>query len=262
MLMANIDHLLKIMRQLRDPERGCPWDIEQDFQSIAPHTIEEAYEVADAIEREDWSELKSELGDLLLQTVYHSQIATERDLFDFDDVVVAICHKMVDRHPHVFADQERPTSAAQTELWEQQKERERAGAKRDTSILQNIPANLPALTRAVKLQKRAARLGFDWPKINEIIDKVAEEAEELLQELNQVDHAGATEEFGDLLFSLVNFARRAGIDPESALRSANSKFTRRFIAMEEQLRRDGKPFESCDLTILNHYWELAKSREN
>ncbi len=262
MLMANIDHLLKIMRQLRDPESGCPWDIEQDFQSIAPHTIEEAYEVADAIEREDWSELKSELGDLLLQTVYHSQIATECDLFDFDDVVAAICHKMVDRHPHVFADQERPTSAAQTELWEQQKERERAGAGRDTSILQNIPANLPALTRAVKLQKRAARLGFDWPKINEIIGKVAEEAEELLQELDQVDRAGATEEFGDLLFSLVNFARHAGIDPESALRSANSKFTRRFTAMEEQLRRDGKPFESCDLTILNHYWELAKSREN
>ena len=262
MLMANIDHLLKIMCQLRDPESGCPWDIEQDFQSIAPHTIEEAYEVADAIEREDWSELKSELGDLLLQTVYHSQIATERDLFDFDDVVAAICHKMVDRHPHVFANQERPTSAAQTELWEQQKERERAGAGRDTSTLQNIPTNLPALTRAVKQQKRAARLGFDWQKINEIIGKVAEEAEELLQELSQVDSAGATEEFGDLLFSLVNFARHAGIDPESALRSANSKFTRRFTAMEEQLRRDGKPFESCDLTILNHYWELVKSREN
>ena len=258
---SGIGRLLAIMRRLRDPEGGCPWDIEQDFKSIAPYTIEEAYEVADAIGREDWAELKSELGDLLLQAVYHSQIASERGLFEFGDIVAGICRKMIDRHPHVFGDAAAPTVSEQNENWERAKEIERGGAAGTGSALDGVPLALPALTRAQKLQKRAARAGFDWPDTGGVIGKISEEAEELAREIDAGSASGVFEEFGDLLFTLVNFSRHAGIDPESALRHANDKFHRRYTAMENRMRHDGFAVEGSDPETLDFYWELTKAEQ-
>uniref|UniRef100_UPI003514EA8F nucleoside triphosphate pyrophosphohydrolase n=1 Tax=Pseudooceanicola sp. TaxID=1914328 RepID=UPI003514EA8F len=221
---AGIDRLLQIMRRLRDPESGCPWDIEQDFATIAPYTIEEAYEVADAIERGAWGELEGELGDLLLQTVYHTQMGEEAGRFSFQSVVQAISDKMVARHPHVFGDETREKSAdQQTRDWEKIKAAERAG-KAQKGTLDGVAIGLPALLRALKLQKRAARVGFDWPDASHVLDKITEEAQELAEARDHLGPDEIEEEFGDLLFVMANLGRHLGVDPEAARRRANAKF--------------------------------------
>jgi len=258
---GGMPRLLEIMRRLRDPETGCPWDIEQDFASIAPYTIEEAYEVADAIARADWAELEGELGDLLLQTVYHTQMGAEAGHFTFDSVVRAISDKMVARHPHVFGDESRDKSAEQqTADWEKIKAAERAG-KKQTRTLDGVAINLPALTRAVKLQKRAARVGFDWPDTTHVIDKIVEEAGELVEARESLSHAEITEEFGDLMFVIANLARHLDIDPEEALRATNAKFTRRFAAVEDALAAKGKTPVESDLAEMDALWDQVKVME-
>jgi ATP diphosphatase len=255
-----IDRLRAIMTRLRDPETGCPWDIEQDFRSIAPYTIEEAYEVADAIEREDWAELKGELGDLLFQSVYHAQMAEEAGHFTFDDVATAIADKMVDRHPHVFGDESREKSAEQqTRDWEAVKAAERA-KKAKGGVLDDVALGLPALMRAEKLQKRAARVGFDWPEIGQVIDKIAEEARELAEAKDSAPHGEIEEELGDLLFVVANLARHLKVDPEVALRRANAKFTRRFAHIEARLAEGGKRPEDSTLEEMDALWDEAKAR--
>jgi len=258
---GGMPRLIEIMRALRDPNAGCPWDIEQSFETIAPYTIEEAYEVADAIERKNWSELRGELGDLLLQSVYHTQMASEAGLFDFDDVTNDISDKMVARHPHVFGDESRDKSAAQqTQDWEKIKEAERT-AKMRGGVLDDVALGLPALMRAVKLQKRAARVGFDWPDISMVIDKIVEEARELSEAQQANDHAHLAEEYGDMLFVIANLGRHLNIDPEEALRSANSKFTRRFRFIETELKKRGKSPEQSDLDEMDALWDAAKEQE-
>ena len=258
---GGLPRLLEIMRRLRDPETGCPWDIEQDFASIAPYTIEEAYEVADAIERAAWDELEGELGDLLLQTVYHTQMGAEVGLFTFASVTNAIADKMVARHPHVFGDESRDKSAEQqTRDWEAIKARERA-RKQAQGVLDDVALALPALTRAVKLQKRAARVGFDWPEIGQVVDKIAEEAHELAEARARMTAAEVFEEFGDLLFVIANLARHLEIDPEEALRAANAKFTRRFNAIEAHLRADGRHPAESDLAEMDALWNRVKRAE-
>jgi nucleoside triphosphate diphosphatase len=253
--------LLQIMARLRDPDSGCPWDIEQDFASIAPYTIEEAYEVADAIERRDWPALEGELGDLLLQTVYHAQMGAEAGLFDFDSVARAISDKMVARHPHVFGAESRDKSAAQqTEDWERLKAAERA-ATAQGGALDGVAAGLPALMRALKLQKRAARVGFDWPSTDQVIDKIAEECAELVEARATSTQTHITEEFGDLLFVMANLARHLDIDPEAALRAANAKFTRRFGGVEARLAALGKTPELSDLAEMDALWDAVKRDE-
>ncbi|MCI5111124.1 MAG: nucleoside triphosphate pyrophosphohydrolase [Marivita sp.] len=255
---GGMPRLLEIMRRLRDPETGCPWDIEQDFASIAPYTIEEAYEVADAIERAAWDELKGELGDLLLQSVYHTQMAEEAGMFSFDDVANAISDKMVARHPHVFGDESRDKSAEQqVQDWEKIKAAERAG-KKETGVLDGVAKGLPALTRALKLQNRAARVGFDWPSTDEVLDKIVEEAQEL-REVQDADEQ--FEEFGDLLFVMVNLGRHMGLDPEAALRAANAKFTRRFESIEAALAAEGRTPKDSTLAEMDALWDAAKALE-
>ncbi len=258
---GGMPRLLEIMRRLRDPDTGCPWDIEQDFNTIAPYTIEEAYEVADAIARSDWSELEGELGDLLLQTVYHTQMGEEAGHFTFDTVVKAISDKMVARHPHVFGDESRDKSAEQqTADWEKIKATERAG-KKQTRTLDGVAVGLPALTRAVKLQKRAARVGFDWPDTTHVIDKIVEEAGELVEARNTLSQREIEEEFGDLLFVVANLARHLDIDPEAALRSANAKFNRRFAAVEDALADKGRSPAQSDLAEMDALWDAVKAQE-
>lgn len=258
---GGMPRLLEIMRRLRDPDTGCPWDIEQDFASIAPYTIEEAYEVADAIERQAWDELQGELGDLLLQTVYHTQMGAEAGLFTFDSVANAIADKMVARHPHVFGDESRDKSAEQqTRDWEAIKAAERK-ARAAHGVLDDVAVGLPALTRAVKLQKRAARVGFDWPHIGQVVDKIAEEAGELAEARASLTQAEIEEEFGDLLFVVANLARHLNVDPETALRAANAKFTRRFRAIEAALAADGRTPEDSDLAEMDALWDAAKAAE-
>jgi ATP diphosphatase len=253
-----MDRLLAIMRRLRDPATGCPWDIAQDFASIAPYTIEEAHEVADVIARQAWGELRGELGDLLLQTVYHAQMADEAGLFGFDDVVRAISDKMVARHPHVFGDESRDKSAEQqTADWERIKAAERGPAR----VLDGVALGLPALTRAVKLQKRAARVGFDWPSTDEVVAKIAEEAAELVEARETLTEAEVAEEFGDLLFVMANLARHLKVDPEAALRAANAKFTRRFGRIEDWLAEAGKTPADSDLAEMDGLWNRAKGEE-
>ena len=252
--------LLEIMRALRDRDHGCPWDIEQNFATIAPYTIEEAYEVADAIEREAWDELRSELGDLLLQSVYHTQMATEAGLFTFDDVVNDISDKMVHRHPHVFGDESRDKSAEQQTIdWEKIKAAERA-AKDRSGVLDDVAIGLPALMRAQKLQKRAARVGFDWPDIAMVMDKIIEESSELAAAQNSDDKDHIAEEFGDLLFVVVNLGRHLGIDAEEALRAANSKFTRRFRFIEDSLAAMGRSPSQSNLDEMDKLWNVAKQQ--
>ncbi len=258
---GGMPRLLEIMRRLRDPDTGCPWDIEQDFNTIAPYTIEEAYEVADAIARSDWSDLEGELGDLLLQTVYHAQMGEEAGHFTFDTVVKAISDKMVARHPHVFGDESRDKSAEQqTADWEKIKAAERAG-KKQIRTLDGVAIGLPALTRAVKLQKRAARVGFDWPDTTHVIDKIVEEAGELVEARNTLSQQEIEEEFGDLLFVVANLARHLDIDPEAALRSANAKFTRRFAAVEDALADKGRSPAQSDLAEMDALWDAVKAQE-
>ncbi|NBT30762.1 MAG: nucleoside triphosphate pyrophosphohydrolase [Rhodobacteraceae bacterium] len=258
---GGMPRLIEIMRRLRDPETGCPWDIEQDFATIAPYTIEEAYEVADAIEREAWGELEGELGDLLLQTVYHTQMGAERGLFTFDTVARAISDKMVARHPHVFGDESRDKSAdQQTADWEKIKAAERA-AKSETRVLDGVAVGLPALLRAVKLQKRAARVGFDWPSTDQVLDKIVEETRELVEARETLTQDEVVEEFGDLMFVMANLARHLGIDPEAALLGANAKFTRRFEAIEDALAEMGKKPDQSDLAEMDALWDRAKAAE-
>ena len=258
---GGMPRLLEIMRRLRDPQTGCPWDIEQDFDSIAPYTIEEAYEVADAIARSDWGELEGELGDLLLQTVYHTQMGAEAGHFSFESVVKSISDKMVARHPHVFGDESRDKSAEQqVSDWEKIKAAERAG-KAQNRTLDGVATGLPALTRAVKLQKRAARVGFDWPDTTHVIDKIVEEAAELVEARDTLSQREVEEEFGDLLFVVANLARHLDIDPEAALRGTNAKFMRRFAAIEDALAGAGKTPEQSDLMEMDALWDQVKAKE-
>lgn len=258
---GGMPRLLEIMRRLRDPATGCPWDIEQDFDTIAPYTIEEAYEVADAIARKDWPELEGELGDLLLQTVYHTQMGSEAGYFDFDSVVRAISDKMVARHPHVFGDESRDKSAEQQVAdWEKIKAAERAD-KTQNRTLDGVAINLPALTRAVKLQKRAARVGFDWPDVAFVVDKIAEEASELVEARDTLSHTEQVEEYGDLLFVMANLARHLGIDPEEALRGAIAKFTRRFEGIEDALAKNSRTPADSDLEEMDALWDQIKAAE-
>lgn len=255
---GGMPRLLEIMRALRDPVGGCPWDIEQTFATIAPYTIEEAYEVADAIEREAYDELKGELGDLLFQSVFHAQMASEQGLFDFNDVADTMSDKMVARHPHVFGDESPDKSAEQqTQDWEKIKAAERA-AKAQAGVLDGVAAGLPALLRAVKLQKRAARVGFDWPEIDMVLDKVSEEVTELRETTNAEDQF---EEFGDLLFVMANLARHLDIDPEAALRAANAKFTRRFEYIEDRLAQRGKSPAQSDLAEMDGLWNEIRQAD-
>lgn len=258
---TGIDRLLAIMAALRDPQTGCPWDIEQDFASIAPYTIEEAHEVADAIAREAWDELPGELGDLLLQVVFHARMAEEAGLFGFSDVVDKVTAKMIDRHPHIFGDESRDKSAEQqVRDWETIKARERA-AKAEKGVLDGVAQGLPGLTRAIKLQNRAARVGFDWPGPEDVLDKLIEESRELVEARESTDHAHLTEEFGDLMFVMANLARHLQIDPEEALRGANAKFTRRFQSIEAALAAQGRRAEDSDLAEMDALWDAAKAAE-
>ena len=266
----DIQALLDVMARLRDPRRGCPWDVEQDFASIAPYTIEEAYEVADAIDRGDMADLKDELGDLLLQVVFHARMAEEQGAFAFADVVAAIHDKMVRRHPHVFGDATVEDAEAQTVAWEAQKRRERErNGDADGSALAGIARGLPEWQRAVKLQKRAARVGFDWPGIDPVLAKLEEEAGEVRAEFDAsgrppadaVAQARLEEEVGDLLFVAANVARHAGVDVGNALRRANLKFERRFRAMEAMAAADGTPLENLSLDAQDALWERAKTGE-
>ncbi|WP_172684840.1 nucleoside triphosphate pyrophosphohydrolase [Phaeobacter sp. 11ANDIMAR09] len=258
---AGIERLLEIMQALRDRSHGCPWDLEQDFASIAPYTIEEAYEVADAIEREAWDELKGELGDLLFQSVFHAQMATEAGHFTFQDVVTAMSNKMVSRHPHVFGDETRNKSAdQQTADWEAIKAAERAG-NQETGTLDGVAVGLPALLRAYKLQKRAARVGFDWPAVDQVIAKIAEESAELAEARAELTQVEVEEEFGDLMFVMANLGRHLGVEPEAALRRANAKFIRRFEGVEAKLSQRGKRPEDSDLAEMDALWDAVKADE-
>ena len=258
---GGMPRLLAIMARLRDPDTGCPWDITQDFDTIAPYTIEEAYEVADAIARKAWPDLEGELGDLLLQTVYHAQMGAEAGHFDFDSIVRVISDKMVARHPHVFGDESRDKSAAQqTADWEKIKAAERA-SKAQGRTLDGVATGLPALTRAVKLQNRAARVGFDWPAVDQVIAKIAEESGELAEARAELSQVEVEEEFGDLMFVMANLARHLDIDPEEALRAANAKFTRRFAGVEAKLAQRGKTPDQSDLAEMDALWDAVKADE-
>ena len=250
--------LLEIMQRLRDPENGCPWDVKQDFSTIAPYTIEEAYEVADAIARENIADLKDELGDLLFQVVFHAQMASEQGSFDFNDVHGSICDKMLRRHPHVFADVEIADAEHQTKVWEDYKTQERK-QKGEHSLMDDIPAGMAELQRSVKLQKRAAKVGFDWPSAEPVMEKFDEELSEMREAMASGDHDAMEDELGDLLFVATNLARKLAIDPGTALRRSNAKFEQRFRAMEEAVGgHDG--LESRDLDEMESLWQDIKHK--
>ncbi|KKC39303.1 nucleoside triphosphate hydrolase [Devosia epidermidihirudinis] len=261
----DISRLIEIMAALRNPDGGCPWDLAQDFSSIRHYTIEEAYEVADAIERMDFGDLREELGDLLLQPIYHAQMASELGEFDIGDVIYSITEKLIRRHPHVFGDLDANDAGAAQVQWEAIKVQERAikaARKGETkpSVLDDVPGTLPALARAEKLTKRAAKVGFDWPDIAAVAAKVHEELGEVAEATAAGDKAASHEEIGDLLFAVVNLARHAGVDAEAALRDANFKFTRRFHYVEERARQDCVAIESAGLERLDGYWnEIRKA---
>ena len=255
---GGMERLLEIMRRLRDPVTGCPWDIEQTFATIAPYTLEEAHEVADVIERQAWGELPGELGDLLFQAVFHAQMAEDAGMLGFGDVVKTISDKMVARHPHVFGDESRDKTPAQQTLdWEKIKAAERGKAR----VLDGVAMGLPSLTRAVKLQNRAARVGFDWPSTDEVLAKMAEEMAELVEARDTLGQAEIVEEMGDLLFVMANLCRHMQIDPEAALRAANAKFTRRFERIEDWLAEAGKKPADSDLAEMDGLWNRAKAEE-
>ncbi len=278
-----IADLIEVMAALRTPKTGCPWDLEQDFRSIAPYTLEEAYEVADAIERDNLADLKEELGDLLLQVVYHARMAEEQSVFDFDDVADVITKKMIRRHPHVFGSEAERAAGAQDGWWDRIKEEERAEKGQvqrsskvqdeDARLLASVPVGLPALTRARKLQSKAAKVGFDWPSLAPVFEKMKEELTELEGAALPLDPRGdgfsvsdaqagkIAEELGDVLFVIANVARHLKVDPEQALRAANQKFCRRFAFIEDELRRQGKTLEQSDLTEMDRLWDEAKARE-
>jgi MazG family protein len=256
-----IFELLEIMARLRAPVGGCAWDLEQTFATIAPYTVEEAYEVADAIERGDLNDLREELGDLLLQVVFHARMAEEDGAFAFADVARAINAKMIRRHPHVFGEADQRSSAEQTQAWEVIKAEERAEKGKAASLLDDVPVGLPALTRAVKLSKRAANVGFVWPSAKEVLDKLHEEIAELEHEVEVGDMAKAREELGDVLFVCANLARQLDIEPEDALRATNAKFVRRFQFIEKRLAEIGKTPAQSDLPEMDALWDAAKAAE-
>jgi len=259
---GGLPRLLEIMARLRDPKTGCPWDIEQTYQTIAPYTIEEAYEVCDAISQGDMPELEAELGDLLLQVVYYSQMGAEDGVFDFASITKRIADKMIHRHPHVFGDESRDKSASQqTRDWEKIKAAERAATGTQRGTLDGVALGLPALMRAVKLQNRAARVGFDWPSTDQVIDKIREEAAELVEARAEKTAADVAEEFGDLMFVIANLGRHLNIDPEAALRAANAKFTRRFGAVEAALAAIGKTPADSNLAQMDRLWDMVKQQE-
>ena len=258
-----IDDLLALMARLRDPRDGCPWDRKQTFATVAPYTVEEAYEVADAIERDDLGDLKEELGDLLFQVVFHSRMAEEAGAFGFADVVDGIVSKMRRRHPHVFGGAEVRSAEQQSAAWEAQKAREREAREESehTSVLHGVALALPATVRAEKLQKRASRAGFDWPEVSGVLAKIEEELEEVSAEMAGEDREALADEIGDLLFACVNLARHVGVEPETALRRTNAKFERRFRYVEQQLREGGLSPQDSDLEQMDRLWEEAKERE-
>jgi MazG family protein len=258
--MRSIQKLLEVMAALRDPVNGCPWDLEQDFASIAPYTIEEAYEVADAVDRGDLDALRSELGDLLLQVVFHAQMASEAGHFDFEAVAATIVDKMIRRHPHVFADAQVASAQAQSDAWEAHKQAERSAAG-EHGVLDGVSLALPALLRAYKLTKRAARVGFDWPEADGAREKVAEELAELEQARQGGDDRALAEEVGDLLFAVTNYARKLGVNPEEALRAANGKFARRFSVVEAGVDDQGGNWSAFSLAELDALWDRAKDAE-
>lgn len=256
--MSSMQRLLEIMAKLRDPEQGCPWDRKQTFKSIAPYTVEEAYEVADAIERGDLAHLREELGDLLLQVVYHARMAEEQGLFVFEDVVRGIGDKLTERHPHVFGDAQIRDAEHQTRDWEARKSGERAKGSA-TGVLDGVPMGMPALTRAEKLQKRAARVGFDWTELAPVFAKVREELAELEHEIGSgAPRERLEDEMGDVLFAAANMARKLGVDPEQALRGTNRKFEGRFRHMEARLKERGLVPEKVSLEEMDRYWDEAK----
>lgn len=263
--MQAIEQLKQIMMDLRNPESGCPWDIQQDFSSIAPYTVEEAYEVADAIERNDMDELKSELGDLLFQVIFHAQLADEQGLFDFEDVVNQVNEKLVRRHPHVFAGEKIESTEQLDQRWEQHKHEERKENSRkknnEDTPFEGIASTLPALKWSHKIQKRAARTGFDWPDIWPVFEKLEEELGELKEEIAHEDnYERILDEFGDVLFVCVNIAMHVGVDAERSLRHANRKFMSRFITMERLMQCDDKQFSDCNLELMEEYWQKAKKQ--
>lgn len=270
--MYQLNDLLYLMQRLRDPQTGCPWDLKQSYASIVPYTLEEAYEVADAIERGDFEHLPGELGDLLFQVVYYAQLATEEGRFAFADVVDGITRKLVRRHPHVFpsgdlravADAQTLAEAAVKQRWEALKAEERAARAAEPqqlSLLDDVPAGLPALSRAGKVQKRAAQVGFDWPEALPVLDKVREELDEVLETMAANDSAAMADELGDLLFAVVNLSRHLKVDAEAALRQATAKFERRFRFIEQRLREAGLAIEDCSLEQLDVLWGEAKQQE-
>lgn len=263
-----LEDLVYLMSRLRDPKTGCPWDLQQDFSSIVPHTLEEAYEVADTIERQDWSHLKDELGDLLFQVIFYSQLGREQSLFDLDSIIDHLVAKLVRRHPHLFPDGELygnpPDENVNTEhvnaRWESIKAQERAEKSR-SGVLDEIPLALPALSRAAKLQKRAAGVGFDWSDAAEVLDKIEEEIAELREAMEQGDQSAISDEMGDLLFAQVNLARKLGVNPEQAVRATNAKFERRFRYIEQQVLQSGKDWRAYTLAQLDQWWEEAKQTD-
>jgi len=268
--LSNIYKLLRIMKHLRDPDNGCPWDVEQTFATIAPYTVEEAYEVADAILRQDMGDLQGELGDLLFQVVFHSQLASEQGAFEFEDVVAAIADKLERRHPHVFGDQDIDNAEAQTQAWEKLKANERLQkhnaasqqSRMPHSVLDGVAVALPGLTRAVKLQKRASNVGFDWLSIAPVFDKVIEELEEVKHEVNHSKNQERIEdEIGDLFFAVANLARHANVDPEAAIRRSNAKFTRRFQAIEALVEAQGANIAELSTDALESLYQKVKNAE-
>jgi tetrapyrrole methylase family protein/MazG family protein/ATP diphosphatase len=258
---APIGQLLAIMARLRDPQDGCAWDLEQTFATIAPYTVEEAYEVADAIQRGDLNDLRDELGDLLFQVVFHSRMAEEAGAFAFDDVAQAIIDKMIRRHPHIFGEAGQRTSGEQVQAWEKVKAAERAAKAPRAGLLDDIPAALPGLTRAVKLSKRAASVGFVWPDTGAVLDKLEEELSEFRAEVASGDRAALREELGDVLFVMANLARDLDIDPEDALREANAKFLRRFRHIEARLAENGRTPHDSDLAEMDALWNEARAQD-
>lgn len=255
----SIETLIEVMRALRDPNGGCPWDLEQDFRSIAPYTIEEAYEVMDAIERNDMDELKKELGDLLLQPIYHAQLASEKGYFDIEDVIASVIEKMVSRHPHVFGEQSAQSAQDVNEIWDQRKASERA--QQDQSAMDGVTLGLPALLRAQKLQKKAAKVGFVWPDLGDVLDKLEEEIQEMRAALENKDPENQREELGDILFVLASLARKLDINAEDALRESNSKFERRFRGLESALKKKGVQLDDASLEEMMAGWNAQKKLE-
>ena len=256
-----IDKLIKVMAKLRDPDGGCPWDLEQNFKTIAPYTIEEAYEVADAIDNNDMENLREELGDLLLQPIYHAQMATEAGAFNINDVITDITEKMVHRHPHVFGDNTTTKTASDVNtLWDERKKLEK-GKEQIDSALDGVPKSLPALLRSQKLQKKAAKTGFEWPETDQVLDKLHEELNEFRAAIQSGDQENQLEEFGDILFVLTNYARMLGINAEEALRQTNAKFERRFKGMESDCKKSQSKFEDSTLDQMLDMWNAQKAKE-